>query len=165
MNLDSIKSLIELVASAAIIIGGGAYAVSLFFSSKKTAVKDDLETQNDLTLYLKNQIETYKEMIREYDQKMEERNKEFDKKYNELGKELAALKATSDEKDKTIAKYLEVLQNRNPELDQFIKDSRAKWDQQINIISQVLQFMKNINEHMNKQNQDLKIEATVSHNI
>lgn len=147
-----IPSAIEIIIGVGIIALGFGYVTSQFLVGRKGRTKDDIETENTLTTYLKNQIEGFKEIV--------------EKQNNRIAgaeKEISALRATLGEKDKIISRYLEILQNRNPEIDTFIKESKVRQEQQMGIMNEIKVFMKNINDHMVQQNKDLKIEATVSH--
>ena len=155
MNIDAIKNIAEIIGSVIAGIGllsaGIGYCYSQFKTGKSAATKDSLESQNELTQYLRDQIDGYKEIAKEQNSKI-----------SNMEKQIASMQAIISEKDSTIKKYLDILQNRNPELDQFMQESRQKWQDQLNFISQILDAMKNINEHMDVQKKDIKIQATVT---
>lgn len=162
MTLDYIKSLVELAAAVAVLFAGAAYGISMFFIKKKAGVKNDLETENETTTWMMNQIETYKKIIKDYDERNTAKDKENDKKFKELSEQIVAFKASIEEKDKTIQKYLDILQNRNPELTKFIEESRIRQESQLEIAKRTEEFMSKINMHMQDQKKDLRIEATVT---
>lgn len=165
MSFELLQKILEVVIALGIAAFGFGYLYSQFFQGKNNQTKESIDTENSLTTYLKNQIEGFKDIVAAQD-----------KKINEMGKEIAAMRAVSEEKDKTITKYLEILQNRNPEMDAFIKkvtlasDAQAEFrkqaaeksDIQMNILKEIQTFMESINNHMEKSSKDLKIEATVT---
>lgn len=135
MKTAYIQLIIEGIAAAGVVVLGLGYLFSQFIIGRNSHRKEELDTENSLTTFLKNQIDGFKELIALQNNKIEQ-----------LGKELAATQATITEKDKTIKTYFDIIQNRNPELE--------------NVLSQILDFMKKINEHMESE---LKITSTVSH--
>lgn len=148
------------LASLGLLAGGVGYLYSQFVTGKGSRSKENIETENSLITFLKNQNEGFEKIVKEQNVKIVD-----------LGKEMAAMKATNEEKDKTIEKYLSILQNRNPELEQFMQkmtvlgeNSEAFMKGQIVIMGEIQTFMQAINTHMETANKDLKIEATVSHN-
>ncbi len=132
------------IVSLGVLAGGIGYLVSQFSKGKGDEKKDDLETQNELTLYLKNQVEGYKEIA-------DKQNK----KIADMDKELTTFKALIEEKDKTIAKYLEILQNRNPDLEKSLKEISAS-------MSDIKVFMQHVDTHLEKSSKDMKITGTVT---
>lgn len=151
MNPTIFFQIIGGIGSLGILALGIGYLWSQFIRGKKSGSKENIDAENTLVTYLKNQVEGFAKIV-----------KEQDIKFVALGKEIAALKATIDEKDKTIEKYLGILQNRNPELDTFIKESRIRQEHTLEIMTQIKDCMVNINTHMQKHEKDLKIEATVT---
>ncbi len=135
---------IQIIVGTGVIAVGLGYIGSQFWRGKSSSRKDELEAETTLTEYLKNQIDGFKGMVDDQNIKIVD-----------MGKEIAGLRATIEEKDKTIQRYLEILQNRNPELEKFMSDISGT-------MKLIEGFMEKINEHMTKQDHDLKIEATVS---
>lgn len=141
MELQTLKQYLEIIAPIVVIVGGLGYGISAFLKGGLRGKTDTLESENALTTYLKNQIETYKGIV-----------DEFNKKLTDMGKEMSAMKAVIDEKDKTIQKYLDILQNRNPELDKFIAEMSGT-------MKDIKNFMVKVNDHME---QDLQITGTLT---
>lgn len=124
------------------------YLFAQFIKGKNSRTREDLDTENALTTYLKNQIDGFQAIVKAQDEKIVE-----------LGKEVSALRAVVEEKDKTINKYLEILQNRNPEMDAFIRKLSSSADQQmefqkeyqvssdekLKIFQEIRDFMEKIN--------------------
>lgn len=154
---------VGLLGGVGVLALGLGYIYSQFSKGKNGQTKEQLETENSLTTYLKNQVSGFKEIIDNQNVKI-----------TELGKEMAGLRATLDEKDKTIDKYLAILQNRNPELENFIssmtknaaqydtfmKDSAAFQGELMGVMKGLTSFMEKINTHME---QDLTIKSTITH--
>lgn len=109
-NLQILQVLAAISTGGLIFLTIGYFAAQ-FFQGGRNRNKDDIETENSLNTYLKNQVAGFKEIV-------EIQNK----KIVELGEKIAELSGAMNEKDKTIAKYLEILQNRNPELLTVLKE-------------------------------------------
>lgn len=136
----ALGSLLSLGALA----GGLGYLYSQYSKGKKGESKDEIDTQNSLTKYLKTQIETYKQIAKEQDEKI-----------SNMGKEISAFRAVIEEKDKTINKYLEILQNRNPELEDTLKGIAES-------LVGIRGFMEHIDTHLEKSSKEMKIVGTVT---
>lgn len=146
------SQIIQIIETGGLIILGFGYVYAQFFKGKNARAKEDLETENSLTTYLKNQINGFKEIV-------EEQNK----KIIELGKEVASLRAVIEEKDNTIQKYLDILQNRNPELEVFMQESKVFHQGQTQVLEKIGRFMETINKHLEKQSEDIEVLTTVTH--
>ncbi len=140
------------LAGLGLLAGGIGYLKSQYVEGKTGEKKSDLETQNELTTYLKNQIETYKDIIKKQAEDNTENNKVQNEKFAKMNTDITTMKAVIDEKDKTIAKYLEILQNRNPDLEVSLKEISAS-------MTDIKTFMKHIDSHLEKE---LKITGTVT---
>lgn len=155
MNIGTLTNIAEIfgavVGGIGAISAGIGYCYSQFNTGNTAATKDSLESQNELTQYMKDQIDGYKSMVEGQNVKI-----------TDMGKKLATMEALLAAKDKTIKEYMDIITNRNPELDQYMKESRQKWEDQKNIISQILDAMKNINAHMDKHRKDIRIDATIN---
>lgn len=125
------------------------YTLAQFWNSKKDKRKDDIETENTLTTYLKNQIEGFKNIAKEQDTKIQT-----------MDKQLAEFKAVIGEKDKTIERYLQILQNRNPELENFIKQSTEYQKSSTQAFGAITKVLTEMSENLQK---DLTIKATIGH--
>ncbi len=144
------------IASIGILAGGIGYSIQLFMQGRKGDKKTDLETQNELTDYLKNQVEVYKGMANDYQVKYVESNKTHSKELAEMRTEISTFKAVINEKDQTIAKYLQILQNRNPDLEDTLKGIAET-------LSGINKFMQHIDTHLEKSTGDnMKISGTIS---
>ncbi len=136
--------IIGAIGSLGVLALGIGYLYSQFMKGKNGGDKEGLDQKNALTTYLTSQISGFKELVADQD-----------KKISELGKEVASLRAVIGEKDKTIQKYLEILQNRNPELEKSMADiTRSMKD--------INTFMHSINNHMKMHNKSTKV---VTHTV
>jgi hypothetical protein len=143
MSLDYLQYVID----ALTFVGVGGYALSQFVRGKGDKTSDEYATENTLNAYLKKQIESFKEIIADQD-----------KKIQELGKQLAALSATLLEKDKTIDTYFAILQNRNPELEAFMKDQAQYRKESTTMFQHMVGTLGDISTQLNKE---LHIESTI----
>ena|ERR1700710_2330961 len=107
-------SLIQYFIDAVTLLGICAYGLSQFYRGKTDKTKDEYATENTLIEYLKKQVEGFKEITKDQDAKLQQ-----------MGKDIAALTAVVNEKQKTIDNQLAILQNRNPELESFMTDLRS----------------------------------------
>jgi predicted nucleic acid-binding Zn-ribbon protein len=107
-------SLIQYSIDAVTLLGIFAYGLSQFYRGKTDKTKDEYATENTLIEYLKKQVEGFKEITKDQNDKLQQ-----------MGKDIAALTAVVNEKQKTIDNQLAILQNRNPELESFMTDLRS----------------------------------------
>lgn len=160
--LQIIQYALGTIASLGILSLAVGYLYAQFSRGKSERGKSEIENENTLVVYLKNQIGGFKEIIENQD-----------KKIVELGKEIASFRAVIEEKDKTITKYLEILQNRNPALENFIdkvgktadnaeafmKENRENSKQVSDILLEIKKFMEGVNLHLE---QDMEIKGTIT---
>ncbi len=144
MKSSTIQLAIEIIGAIGVFSMGIGYIYTQFIVGKHSRVKDDLQTENDLTTYLKNQVNGYKEIA-------ETQNK----KIAEMDKEMSTFKAIIAEKDKTIEKYLEILQGRNPELEDILKDIAAS-------MTDIKSFMKHIDTHLENSGTTIETKTTTT---
>lgn len=121
------------------------------------------------TEFWKKQAEGYKEMMKEKDAKTSD-------SINDLNRQVGELRGQLNEKTNQAKEYLDILQNRNPEMQkfmetltavaqqsqQFMKENVVFQKEQAGIMEEIRAFMSNINTHLEATDKDLKIEATVS---
>lgn len=155
MNASVILQTVETIG---IIVMGLGYLYSQFFKGKNDRTKEDIETENALVTYLTNQNKGFEKVVKEQDEKI-----------NSLGREMSAMQATileKDktmqaallEKDKTIEKYLALIENRNPEMENFMVRLTKYADNadtfmsgQVGIMEEIKTFMQSINTHLEKE--------------
>lgn len=123
--------LITTIVGVCIGLAGG---LGYYHRSRSERRRNDLKEGTDLLTYLQKENDGYKAAIRDMQDKMEA-----------MGKEISALRATLTEKDNLLDKYMKIIENRNPELLEILKDIRK--------------FMERVEAHME---QDLRIEARVT---
>lgn len=156
MHVNNMEySLLQNIETVGIIVLGAGYVYAQFFRGKNGRTKDEIDTENALVTYLKTQNEGFKAITKEQDDKI-----------NAMSKEIAVFKATIAEKDSTIEKYLALLENRDPQLKNFMenmtataKNSDAFMKGQVAIMGEIKNFMQAINAHMEKE---FKIESTIT---
>ena len=90
---QAIQSVLPLIIAVGAISLGLGYIVSQFFRGKNDRTKTDIDIENSLNTYLKNQISGFQLVIDEQNKKLET-----------LQKEVSAMHAVIEEKDKTIDK-------------------------------------------------------------
>lgn len=153
---------------AAIILSIGAlvatlgYAYGKFKEGQSKVTREGVEQESALIGNLRSQISAFEKLV-----------DDLKKDNNELGRRFTALEATMqekensfralmDEKDKTIKQYLDILKDRNPETEIFMKKMTEEAEASAKHRTIELKIMQEILMHMQKMNSDIKIEATVS---
>ena len=98
--------------TAIILIGGVVFAIAQWGNGRSQR-KSDTETDAALTIRL----------VKEARDALEAKLKEQNAIIVQQGKDIAALQAQLQSKDELIERYVQLLQNRNPELEIFMKNS------------------------------------------
>lgn len=156
-------------AALGIFAFGAGYLVSQFGKGKKEEKNDIVSSADQLTQFWKEQAEGYKVMMAEKDRSNDEK---IQKLTREVGELRGQLTSTQEQNKKLEA----IFQNRNPEMEAFMKTILAVADQsqkfmadnkifqqdQHNVMVEIRDFMGHINEHLESVDKDLKIETTVS---
>ena len=147
-----------LEAIAAVLAGFGGfvamcgYAYGQFFSGKNQNTAEGVKTESEVIQLRSAQIQELRDLVTGQNRKMEERDRQHNEEMRSLHMQLGQLQGQLDEKEKQNKAYLEILQNRSPELDK--------------ILLEIRDFMHNINNHLQEQKlenkKDLVVEATVT---
>lgn len=127
--------------TAGLICSGLGYVAAQFFKGKKDASEQAVSSAQTLLDFWKDQAEGYKAMMEAKDKAS---NEKFESLMREIGELNGKLKAAEDQNKR----FEEIFQNRNPELD--------------NTLKEILTFMKKINEHMATANKGFKVESTIT---
>lgn len=143
--LHILEIIIGAIISLGVLILGTGYSTAQFSKGKRQEKNDELKGKTTLTEYLTKQVEAYDLAF-----------KERDKVIAALTTKVATFEAVMIEKDKTIARYLEILQNRNPDLEK--------------TLSRIADFMESSKDLFSKVNthlesfsgKEMKITGTVT---
>lgn len=149
-----LSTLPTLEAIAAVLAGFGGfvamcgYAYGQFFTGKNQNTAEGVKTENEAIQLRQNQITELRDLVKDLTKKMEDNNTAHNVEMRALHTQLGEVRGQLLEKEKQAEAYLEILQNRSPELDK--------------ILVEIKDFMHAINEHMKKEGRDLQIDATVT---
>lgn len=151
---DTVTVISSILLCLGILAGGIGYLVSIFRKSNKQENVEVVTTANQLTEFWKDQIQGFKVMV-------EDQNK----KIQDLSNELNLVKGQLMEKDKQIKTYLEILQNRNPEMEEFMKYMVQSVKDQGESHKQIVDVLKEIHDFARLEHErDFNITATVTKN-
>jgi len=157
------------IASLGIFFFGAGFWYSQFGKGKREEKDDIVSSADKLTQFWKDQAEGYKAM-------MAEKDRSNDDKIQKLTREVGELRGQLTEKTTSYEKLEKIFQNRNPEMESFMKTILAVAEQsqtfmanntqfqsdQHNIMIEIRDFMGHINTHLESVDKDLKIEAKIS---
>jgi|GEM_PF-6574254 len=136
---DLIKLIAEIVIGLGVFAGGIGYLVSIFKKGTAT-IKEQSEnvvaTSDQLTQFWKDQVEGFKQMVAAQDLKLQM-----------LTNDLNKMKGQMEEKEKQNKSYLEILQNRNPEMEQFMKTMLIYQKDSMTLFEQMTHALSVIHDH------------------
>lgn len=151
-----IEDIIQIVGTSIVSLGivaaGLGYLLSMYRKGNKQENVEVVNTANQLTDFWKDQIQGFKEMAREQDTKIQL-----------LSNEVNLLKGQLMEKDKQIDTYLKILQNRNPEMERFMKDIIQFSIDHETTHKEIIRILGEIHSYAKvEHDRDFKINATVT---
>lgn len=152
--LTLIGSITAVIVSLGVLFAGSGYAYAQFKKGASEQGRDEVGKKVELLEYLQTENEGYKKVI-----------KELSDKIDAQGKDIAALRATIEEKDKQIQTYLAIFKDRDPDTQQFqqdmrmfVEESRAYYGKKVETLTKIASVMEKVDAHMGK---GLDIQATV----
>ncbi len=161
--IDLLIKIFTLIAAAGLAAGGLGFLIYSFQKKQIEAKTDVISSADTLTNFWKEQVEGFKEVIKELnlklDKQKDEHNMEMKKLLTELGEVRGQLNAESKQK----TECLTILQNRDPETKKFmeymiqaVKDQTEAQAGMMKVLSEIHKMAKA--EH----DRDFNITATVS---
>lgn len=153
------------IASIGILVGGAGYFLQAWRKGSKEEKTEVVSSADQLSSFWKEQVDGFKEVVATLQEKI-----------NTMTGEIGELRGQLNEKTKQAAEYKEILQGQNPEMKQFMETMLAVSEQsqkfmadnvgfqqtQSNVMTEIKDFMSQINANLSLVNKDLKIEATVT---
>lgn len=178
---DSIMRIVWLIIAGIASLGGVIAAIGFIIYSLKKGGQEVVSSAGQLSTFWKEQSDGFKQMLVAKEDAWQKLTAEKDAKtqatINSLSKEVGELRGQLDAKASQAKEYLEILQNRNPEMKEFMTtmlgvaqvsqtfmlDNKTFQSKQGETMQQVLEFMQHINQHLVQEaGKDIKVEATVS---
>ncbi len=132
MQSQIIAPLLAIISFSGMVVMTVAYFKMQSKLGAKNAEKDLNTTTQEVIATYKEQVSQLKEQIEKYRLDMHNMTDQF-----------GQLKGVMSEKDKTISEMRDILSLRKPEMDKFFTEI-------LPIMSQIKEFMSQINEHMKK---------------
>jgi hypothetical protein len=154
------NSLLQNIETIGIIIAALGYFASTFFKSKTTG-------SGELIDFYKKEAEGYRDMMAKkeevHTQKISDLTKDFTKKISDLSTEVGELRGQLVGEKKQNERLEQIFQNRNPEMEQFMKLMvNAVTDQGV-VNKEVVTILRDIHTMTKAEHdRDINITATVS---
>lgn len=141
MIIPEIQAIAEIIGAIGALAAAIGYLVSQYTKGKKDGRDENIKAQTDLMTNLQAQIGGYQKVLEDNNRKL-----------IDMDKQNATFKAIIEEKDKTIEKYLKILENRSPELENTLKAL-------LGTMNKIEDFM---HTHIEGAGKDMKIEGTIT---
>lgn len=125
-----LTAILSLIIATGVIVGGLGYLFGQFRKGQSKSEAAAIKSNQDVLNLMQDQIESL--------QKIATENKV---QIAELQKKISVLEAVNKEKDGKIAEYMQILQNRNPEMAAFMKEVLV-------VVGEAKNFMKTQSEGM-----------------
>jgi pantoate kinase len=162
---DIIELGLSFLGGLAVLFFGGGYLISQWKAGSKQEKADIISNSSQIVEFYKSERDGYKEIIQTLTEKVRVLT-------GELGEIRGQLRTEKEQNDR----LEKIFQNRNPEMEQFMKTSlevskqaqdfmmnnKSFQETQHQVMEEIRNFMKQINENLSLVNKDLKIEATVT---
>lgn len=179
-------NLIYILQIAGMLLGGiatlviAAGAIGWLWSSfRQGAAKQQIDTlgsENQLTAFWKNELEGFKGMVNTLNVKLRDQAQDFNSQIRALSNQLAEVKGQLTESQKTSSQYLAILQNKNPEMESFMKyiteaakdaeefrtTSLLLFNKMITVLDTIHTTTLNNNKILHKDPKDFQIAATIT---
>ncbi len=129
MDWETIKNVGEIVALiaggiTALAVGLG-YAYAKFKQGGATEKRETIDTESSTLSLLQQKVGALTKLVEDKDKENKD-SSEANRQRNEgLAREISRLQGQIEEKDKKIKEYLEIIQNRDPQLLTVLKDLHA----------------------------------------
>ena len=137
------NELVQLMLGLGVILGGAGYGFGQFFSGRKRVKEEKTQEEKGVLDLLNERNKVLEGLIKAHEEDI-----------TQLRNELDTMKAVVQEKDSKIKDYMTILQNRSPELNEFMKDltvvARNSQDYMLStskILIEIKDFMGKINQH------------------
>lgn len=153
---DVILIAVEILVGLGVFVGGVGYLYRTFSKSGRDEKADVLSSSEQLVDFWKQQVEGFKEVIKELREKLEIQAKEFNEKLQTMGNELGSVRGQLDAESRQKKDYLAILENRDPATKQFMEHMVKAMENQDKILQEIYKFAKVEHER------DFKVEATVT---
>ncbi len=131
--------------------------------------KGKLDGSSTLLKYLREQNAGYEQALKDIQVQRAEDNKEHAVEMQRLHGQVETFKETIRLKDETIARQSKIIENRNPELENFMSKMSVSLDTISQYMGRSTMLMANTHEtllavdkHLKVESGDLKISATVT---
>lgn len=144
------------IAAIGIFAGGLGYIIGKFKAGTKQETSDVVSSADQLVNFWKDQAEGYKVM-------MAEKDKSNDEKFQALNAEIGKIQGQLLEKEKQNKTYLEILQNRDPEMKMFMETMIKSANEQAAVNANVVKVLSDIHTLCQQEHdRDLHITADIT---
>lgn len=163
ISLPSIIIIIGSLGSLGLLAGGMGYLISQFKSGSSEQKKDVLSSASEATNFWKEQADSFKAMAVQEKEAAAIKDKDWNIKFTELSREVGEIKGQLFEKEKQAQQYLEILQNRDPEMKQFMQYMVQSVKDQTESQQKIVEVLNDIHVMTKAEHdRDLSITSTIS---
>lgn len=149
---NTILYVVGAIGSVGLLAGGIGYLINQFRTGGTS-----------LSAFYKEQAEGYKVMLTEKENQWQLKDKAWNEKFQEISKEVGQIKGQLLEKEKQAQQYLEILQNRDPEMKKFMEIMISAATNQTTVNTEIVRVLGEIHNMTSLEHErDFKVTATVS---
>lgn len=156
MKTSTFIIIFESLASLGLLAGGVGYLMSQFRSGSKRQNNEIVNSSTEIINFYKTENESLKAI-------MLEKDKSNDAKFQQLTSEIGEIRGQLIEKEKQNKQYLDILQNRDPDTQQFQELLIKSCNDQGDINKQVVAILQEIHKFaIAEHERDFTITSTVT---
>lgn len=164
--LQIITAVLAITLSVGGVIAALGYSYGKFQEGRAKQKKEGIDTESALLTNLREQIQAFEGLVNGLKKENKELNERFIGLEATMREKENSWKAIMEEKDKTIKQYLDILKDRNPETEVFMRNMVAEAaaaashrDSQMAIFSEIRDSLKGVSDHLTK---GFRVESVVT---
>lgn len=141
-TLQVILTIVGIIGNIGLFAGGLGFLFSRFKKGNTEEKADVISSADQLVNFWKEQVEGFKEVIKELREKLDSQTKEFNVQLQAMGNELGQVKGQLEAEARQKKEYLAILENRDPATKQFMEHMVQATENQDKILQEIFKFLK-----------------------
>jgi hypothetical protein len=143
--------------------GGFGYLYKSFSKGAKEEKNDVITSADQIVDFWKQQVEGFREIIKELTGKMEKQKDDYNLQIKGLSNQLSEVRGQLSEKERQSKEYLEILQNRDPETKKFMEFMIQSIIDHTKTHKEIIRVLGEIHSMSTEEhNRNIKVVSTVT---
>lgn len=156
--------ILSLLGGLGLLAGGAGYLLQSYKGGSKKEKNEIVSSADQVSTFWKEQAEGYKAMAEKEKENAALKDAEWNKKFTELSREVGEINGKLAEKEKQASMYLDILNNRDPEMKKFMELMVKAATDQSKVNAETVRILGEIHTLItDEQAKQTKIVSTVTH--